>query len=312
MPQASENVLRRLQLPVVRRLEGLLQGDYRSPSRGDGLDLADLREYQFHDDVRRIDWNATARLNTPYVRDYLEDREISVWFLLDMSPSMRFEGVSVSKHSVLVEFTTLMCRLLLGHGNRTGAMIFSGRIDRLIPASGGRRQLLHILNEVSNHRPSPGSTDLKQVLKEAAGAIRRRSLVFVVSDFISAPGWAEPLAHLARRHEIIVVRLYDPLEMELPDLGVVVMRDSETGEQLFVDTHDRSFRKRFAALAAQRERDVRSAFIQAGVDALELSTDDDLVDAILRFADLRKRRSQLSGGGSLPQHLRGSHDLFVA
>lgn len=289
MPQASENVLRRLQLPVVRRLEGLLQGDYRSPSRGDGLDLADLREYQFHDDVRRIDWNATARLNTPYVRDYLEDREISVWFLLDMSPSMRFEGVSVSKHSVLVEFTTLMCRLLLGHGNRTGAMIFSGRIDRLIPASGGRRQLLHILNEVSNHRPSPGSTDLKQVLKEAAGAIRRRSLVFVVSDFISAPGWEEALTPLAMRHDVIAVRLTDPLETRMPDLGFLTFQDTETGEQLFVDTHARNFRARFAAAADEQERRLREACERAGVDVLELATEDDVVDALMRFADMRKQ-----------------------
>ena len=142
MPSVSENILRRLELPVLRRLEGLLQGDYKSPSRGDGLDLADLREYQFHDDVRRMDWNATARLGTPYVRDYIEDREIPVWFLLDMSPSMMFEGVSISKHSVLMEFTTLMCRFLSGKGNRTGALLFSGAVERMIPARGGRSALM--------------------------------------------------------------------------------------------------------------------------------------------------------------------------
>jgi uncharacterized protein (DUF58 family) len=141
--------------------------------------------------------------------------------------------------------------------------------------------------------------------------MQRRSLVFVVSDFISTPGWAEPLARLAQRHEIVAVRLYDPLEMELPDLGLVVMRDAETGEQLFVDTHDGAFRERFAAAAQRRESELRSAFTQAGVDALELSTNDDLVDAILRFADLRKRRSQLAGGG-LPQHLRGNHEVPMA
>lgn len=289
MPQATDNILRRLQLPVVRRLEGLLQGDHRSPSRGDGLDLADLREYQFHDDVRRIDWNATARMNTPYVRDYLEDREISVWFLLDMSPSMRFEGVSVSKHSVLVEFTTLMCRLLLGRGNRAGAMIFSGRIDRLIPANGGRRQLLHILNEVANHRPSPGTTDLKQVLKEAAGTIRRRSLVFVVSDFISTPGWEANLTPLSMRHDVVAVRLTDPLESRMPDLGFLTFQDTETGEQVFVDTHARSFRARFAAAADARESALRGAFERSGVDVLELATEDDVIDAVMRFADMRKQ-----------------------
>jgi uncharacterized protein (DUF58 family) len=289
VPQASENILRRLQLPVVRRLEGLLQGDHRSPSRGDGLDLADLREYQFHDDVRRIDWNATARLGETYVRDYLEDREISVWFLLDMSPSMQFEGVSVSKHSVLVEFTTLVCRLLLGRGNRAGAIIFSGRMDRLIPANGGRRQLLHILNEVANHRPSPGTTDLKQVLKEAAGAIRRRSLVFVVSDFISTPGWEANLTTLSMRHDVVAVRLTDPLESRLPDLGFVTFQDTETGEQVFVDTHAKSFRARFASAADAREAALRAAFERSGVDVLELATEDDVVDAVMRFADMRKQ-----------------------
>ena len=289
MPQASDNLLRRLQLPVVRRLEGLLQGDYRSPSRGDGLDLADLREYQFHDDVRRMDWNATARLGEPYVRDYLEDREISVWFVLDMSPSMRFEGVSVSKHAVMVEFTTLLCRLLLGRGNRAGAMIFSGRIDRLIPANGGRRQLLLILNEVANHRPTPGSTDLKQVLKDAAGAIRRRSLVFVVSDFISTPGWEESLTPLAMRHDVVAVRLTDPLETRLPDLGFLTFQDAESGEQMFVDTHARDFRKRFAAAADARENALRAAFERAGVDVLELATEDDVVDALMRFSEMRKQ-----------------------
>jgi len=289
VPQASDNLLRRLQLPVVRRLEGLLQGDYRSPSRGDGLDLADLREYQFHDDVRRMDWNATARLGEPYVRDYLEDREISVWFVLDMSPSMRFEGVSVSKHAVMVEFTTLLCRLLLGRGNRAGAMIFSGRIDRLIPANGGRRQLLLILNEVANHRPSPGSTDLKQVLKEAAGAIRRRSLVFVVSDFISTPGWEESLTPLAMRHDVVAVRLTDPLETRLPDLGFLTFQDAESGEQMFVDTHARDFRRRFAAAADARENALRAAFERAGVDVLELATEDDVVDALMRFSEMRKQ-----------------------
>ena len=289
MPPVSENILRRLELPVLRRLEGLLQGDYKSPSRGDGLDLADLREYQFHDDVRRMDWNATARLGTPYIREYLEDREIPVWFLLDMSPSMSFEGVSVSKHTVLMEFTTLMCRMMLGRGNRAGAMIFSGRVDRTIPARGGRQQLLQILNAVATHRPSQNITDLQQVLKDAATAIRRRSLVFVVSDFISTAGWEKPLSLLAMRHDVIAVRLSDPLEARMPDLGFLTFQDAESGEQLFVDTHDRGFRARFAAIADGRETALRTAFEKAGVDVVELATEDDVMDALIRFAQMRKQ-----------------------
>jgi uncharacterized protein (DUF58 family) len=289
VPQISDHLLRRLELPVARRLEGLLQGDYRSPSRGDGLDLADLREYQFHDDVRRMDWNATARLGTPFVREYLEDREIPVWFLLDMSPSMMFEGVSVSKHAVLMEFTTLMCRLMLGRGNRTGAMIFSGRVDRIIPAAGGRQQLLQILSAVAGHRPGQAATDLKQALTDAGNAIRRRSLVFVISDFISTAGWEKSLALLAMRHDVIAVRLTDPLETRMPDLGFLTFQDAESGEQLFVDTNDRGFRARFAALADAREITLRTAFEKASVDVMELATEDDVLDALIRFAEMRKQ-----------------------
>jgi len=289
VPQISDHILRRLELPVVRRLEGLLQGDHRSPSRGDGLDLADLREYQFHDDVRRMDWNATARLGTPYVREYLEDREIPVWLLLDMSPSMMFEGVSVSKHTVLMEFTTLMCRLMLGRGNRAGAMIFSGRVDRIIPAAGGRQHLLQILNTVAQHRPSQASTDLKQALQDAGNAIRRRSLVFVVSDFISGSDWEKSLSLLAMRHDVISVRLSDPLETRMPDLGFLTFQDAESGEQLFVDTNERAFQARFAAAADARETALRSAFEKAGVDVLEVATEDDVMDALMGFAQMRKQ-----------------------
>jgi uncharacterized protein (DUF58 family) len=289
VPPISENILRRLQLPVIRRLEGLLQGDYRSPARGDGLDLADLREYQFHDDVRRIDWNATARMDVPFVRDYLEDREIPVWFLLDMSPSMAFAGVSVSKHTALLEFTTLMCRLMLGRGNRAGAMIFSGKVDHIIPSRGGRQQLLHILNAVADYRSTPGATDLSQVLNDAASIVRRRSLVFVVSDFISAPGWEKALSRLAIRHDVVAVRLTDPLETRLPDVGFLTFQDAESGEQLFVDTHNRGFRARFAAAADARNRVLLEAFAHAGVDVMELATEDDVLDALMRFAEMRKQ-----------------------
>jgi uncharacterized protein (DUF58 family) len=187
-------------------------------------------------------------------------------------------------------------------------------VDTVIPARGGRRHVLHILSRMLSRPEQRGSaaTDLKDLLQASRQVIPRRSIVFVVSDFISTPGWEGTLALLARRHEIVAVRLYDPLEMELPDLGLLVFQDAETGDLAWVDTHDRGFRKRFAAAAGRREAALRTAFSDAGVDALELSTTDDLVDAILRFADLRKRRRQLSAGGSLPQHLGGTHVVPVA
>ena len=290
--QTPEAVLRRLDLKVARRLEGLLQGDHRSAFRGQGLDLADLREYQYHDDPRHMDWNVTARLQIPHVREYLEDREITAWFLLDMSPSIEFESVSVSKRAVLVEFTTMICRFLAGKGNRTGAIMFANKIERVIPARGGRRQLLVLLDALTRHRNrrGPQATDLKHVLSDAAGLIKRRSLIFIVSDFIAAPGWEKPLGRLANRHDVIAVRLSDPLEMRLPDLGLLTFQDAESGEQVFVDTHDKGFRNRFVAAAEAREDVLRTTFQNSGVDTLELSTDDDVADAVLRFADMRKHR----------------------
>ena len=299
-----EQVLRRLEWTVIRRLDGMLHGDYRTLFRGNGLDLADLREYQYHDDVRHIDWNVTARLNTPYVREYHEDREVTAWFLLDLSPSIDF-GSETKKRSISTEFITVLARLLTRQGNRVGALFYGDKVDTVIPARGGRRHVLGVLHRLLS-RPelqSSEGTDLRAFLRAAYQAMPRRSLVFIVSDFFSQPGWAEPLSHLARRHEVVAVRLYDPLERELPDMGMLLMQDSETGEQLFVDTHDKGFRKRFASVAERRERELRLALSRAGVDCLELSTDGDLVDALMRFADLRKRRSRLASGGSFPKHL---------
>jgi len=300
-----EAILRRLEWTVIRRLDGVLHGDYKTLFRGHGLDFADLREYAYGDDVRHIDWNVTARLQTPYVREYYEEREVAAWFLLDLSASVDFGSRQLRKQAVSAEFVSVLARILTRHGNRVGALLYGDSVDTVIPARSGRRQVLHLLHRMIERpkRPQTAATNLRELLQTAYRVAPRRSLVFVVSDFISTPGWAEPLAHLAQRHDVVAVRLFDPLEMDLPDLGMLVVQDAETGEQLFVDTHDRAFRKRFEEAAKRREDAMRSAFRIAGVDALELSTEDDLVDAILRFADLRKRRSQLATGGGLPKHL---------
>ena len=304
---SAELLLRRLEWSVLRRLDGAIHGNYRTLFRGFGLDLAELREYQYGDDVRHIDWNVTARTGQPYVRQFHEDREVTAWFLLDLSPSLDFGSSDVRKRGVSAEFVSVLARLLTRNGNRVGAMFYGDAVDTVIPARSGRAQVLHILHRMLTRpaRDVSGETDLDDFLQGAFRFIPRRSLVFVVSDFISRPGWAPALARLTRRHEVIAVRLYDPLEMELPDLGLVLIRDAETGEQLFVDTHEPGFRKRFAAAATRRENELRAGFAEAGVDVLELATDDALIDSVMRFADLRKRRSQLAGGG-LPAHMAGA------
>ncbi|MDO8249652.1 MAG: DUF58 domain-containing protein [Rhodoferax sp.] len=301
----AEHVLRHLEWTVIRRLDGLLQGDYRTLLRGAGIDLADLREYQHHDDVRHIDWNVTARLQIPHVRVFTEDREMAAWFLLDLSPSVDFGSGEQRKHHVSAGFVAVLARLLTRHGNRVGALLYGAGVDTVIPAGSGRRhvlQLMHAMQQRPRHA-EVGTTRLHELLQSAAGIVRRRSTIFVVSDFISEAGWEKPLGLLAQRHEVVAVRLMDPLELDLPDLGLITMRDAESGEQLLVDTHDPKFRQRFSQIAAQREAQLRQTLARAGVDTLELSTSDDLVQAILRFTDLRKRRSRLVTGAKLPSHL---------
>ena len=290
---APERVLQRLDWTVVRRLDGLLQGDYRSLFRGNGVDFADLRAYEYGDDVRHIDWNVTARMDVPYVREYLEDREITAWFLLDLSPSVDFGTVEAErlKRSVLVDVVTTLARVLTRHGNRVGAIFYGSRIERTIPARGGRVQVLRLINDLQNHprQRSAPFTDLGSLLDAGLRWIRGRSLVFVISDFISAPGWEKALERLTRRHEVIAIRLYDRRERELPDVGPMLMDDAETGEQLYIDTHDRSFRRRFQEASERREAELTTAFRRAGVDAVDLATDEDLLGAIVRMAARRKR-----------------------
>jgi uncharacterized protein (DUF58 family) len=296
----AEALLRRLEWTVIRRLDGLLQGDYRTLFRGSGLDLADLREYQHHDDVRHIDWNVTARLDMPYVREFTESREVCAWFLLDLSASIDFGSSGTSKQTVACDLVAVLARLLTRHGNRIGAVIYGSRVDTVVPAGSGRGQVLRLLH-LLQARPPPSqatTTDLGELFRGAQQAISRRSLVFVVSDFQSLPGWERSLGRLSLRHEVVAVRLVDPLEQAIPDLGLLTLEDAETGEQLFVDTHDRGFRRRFAETAQRREHALRDAFAHAGVDVLELSTDGDLVDALVRYAELRRLRSRLAAGGA--------------
>jgi uncharacterized protein (DUF58 family) len=289
-----ERILQRLDWQVIRRLDGLLQGDYRSLFYGYGVDFADLREYQPEDDIRYIDWNVTARMDTPYIRQYVEDREITAWFLLDLSPSVDFGTLQSQKRTVLIDFVATLARLLTRHGNRVGAIFYGSRIERTIPARGGRIHVLRLVNDLMKQPRLPRApfTNLTPLIEGGLRAIKRRSLVFIISDFISEPGWEKPLILLNQRHEVLAVRLTDPREMELPDVGPIIMEDAETGEQLYVDTHDKKFRLRFEEAARRREALLNEAFKHAGVDFISLSTEEDLVRAIVRFATLRQQRRQ--------------------
>ncbi len=293
---APERVLQRLDWTVIRRLDGLLQGSYKTVFRGFGLELAELREYQWNDDVRAIDWYVTARMQTPYIRLRVEDRDLTAWFLLDLSPSMDFGTARTSKRHLLVDCVGVLARLLTRHGNRVGALIYNGNAIRVIPAETGRMQVLRLIADLLSEPRLPRApmTRLSTLLEAAARVVRRPSLLFVVSDFISAPGWERPLAILTQRHEAVAVRLLDPRELSLPDIGMVIMEDAESGQQLFLNTHDAAFRARFEGFARKREADLAASLARCATDGLEVSTEGDLVAEIVKFATLRKRRKHLA------------------
>ena len=322
-PPTADRVLRGLEWHVIRRLDGRLQGNYRTLLRGHGTDFRDVREYVTGDDVRHIDWNVTARMDEMFVRQYAEDRELTAWLLLDRSASMSFGPVHRTKERVLCEVAATIAQLLVRGGNRIGAVVYENDTARTIPPRQGRNQVLLLIKELlrpvdaqgpsgpqsgGQGRSGPQSgrwgrrgrgdtqrgrrgsvTDLRKLLEIAARVIRRRSLVVVVSDFISEPGWERSLLRLAERHEVVAVRLVDRREFDLPDAGLLVMEDPETGEQLMVDSSDPELRRRLGAAGEQREKEVRDAARRAGVDLHLISTEDDLVTAFVRIVESRKR-----------------------
>ena len=238
---SAEALLQQLEWTVIRRLDGLLQGDYRTLFRGSGLELADLREYQVHDDVRHIDWNVTARMQTPFVREHQEDREITAWFLLDLSGSMDFGSTGLSKREAMLRYVGVMAKLLMKRGNRIGAFILNPAEPegfKFIPARMHRRHLLHLLHsiETATVTQQTHQTRLTDWLRKANGLLKRRSSVFVVSDFMGEFNWTTELSALSERHETVAVRLLDHAEIDLPNVGLVLLQDPETAEQLLLDT----------------------------------------------------------------------------
>jgi uncharacterized protein (DUF58 family) len=300
MTTAPDRLLRRLEWRLGRRLDGRLQGAYRTVWRGSGIDFTDLRAYTPEDDVRHIDWNVTARLDEPFVRLYTEDRELTAWLVVDRSASMRFgrsagsDSGGQGKEAIATELAVSLSRLVAHGGNRIGAILYDNHAHRVIPPRTGRDQVLRIARELLRPQPptSPGATtDLAAMLHLAASTTaRRRSLVFVMSDFIGDPGWDRPLARLAHRHEVVVIRVVDPAELELPDLGLILVEDAETGEQLLVDASDPMLRGRLSTQVGAREDALAEGMRQAGVDMHQVSTDEDVIAALLDMVRRSGRR----------------------
>ena len=307
-PQAAEAILRRLEWTVIRRLDGRYRGDYRSLMRGSGLDLADLREYQLHDDVRHIDWNVTARLQIPYIRQYLEEREVPVWFAVDASRSNLLASIGRSKQELILELLACLGGLLQRQGNPIGFTRHAHRAESMGPARTGRGHLLRLLDWMSrspqDRGPAASASDLAPLLNAVHLGLKRRSLLFVISDFLVSPGWEPLMGKLALRHEVIAVRVHDPLEHALPDLGLMMLEDAETGECVEVDTSDPGLRARFTELATAREEALRATMRRLNIDLLEVGTEDSLHSALIAFTQRRRLRRRAGALASMAQRGR--------
>lgn len=288
---ASRELLRRLELDVQRRLDGLLHGDYRGLIPGHGSELGEAREYEPGDDVRRIDWNVTARLQETHVRETIADRELETHILVDLSPSLDFGTTLQEKRDVVLAAVAAVGTLTARVGNRIGAVIVTPDGARSIPAKQGRLHLLSILHRVaSTPRASMGSADLARGIHRLSTQSRRRGLVVVVSDFLAPPGWESDLRRLATRHDVVAVEVVDPRELELPDVGVITLTDPETGAQREIQTGKASTRARYAEAAAAQRADIAASITEAGAAHLQLRTDRDWLLDVAEFVVARRKR----------------------
>ena len=300
---APERLLARLEWRVVRRLDGRLAGDHRTAHRGTGTDLVGLREYVEGDDARHIDWNVTARLNEPQLRVFAEDRELTAWLVLDRSASMTVGAPGRGKDDVLSELALVLARLFGRGGNRVGALLYDTALDgtgavRTVPPGTGRRHALRIGAELARtaggSRPGNGqhgsTTDLAAMLDTVAKLARRRALIVVVSDFIGDGDWGRSLLRLVPRHEVVALRVIDAADDELPDVGLVVVEDAETGEQLVIDSSDPLLRARLRTGVEERDTRLAAGMRRAGVPMHRIGTDADLATALIEVVTSTKRR----------------------
>jgi uncharacterized protein (DUF58 family) len=294
---APERLLVRLEWRVLRRLDGRLAGGYRTAHRGTGTDLVGLREYTEGDDARHIDWNVTARLNEPQLRVFTEDRELTVWLVLDRSASMRVGAPGRGKNDVLSELALVLARLFGRSGNRVGALLYDTGLDhtaavRIVPPGTGRRHALRISAELARAPGvgTTGTTDLAAMLDAVAKLARRRALIVVISDFIGDGDWGRSLLRLVPRHEVVALRVIDAADDELPDVGLVVVEDAETGEQLVIDSSDPLLRARLRAGVDERDGRLAAGMSRAGVPIHRIGTDADLATALIEVVASTQRR----------------------
>ncbi|MGH1490909.1 MAG: DUF58 domain-containing protein [Acidimicrobiales bacterium] len=295
---STREVLRRLELDVTRRLDGLLHGDHRGLVPGHGTELGETRRYAPGDDVRRIDWNVTARLSEAHIRQTIAERELQTWLLVDRSSRLDFGTARCEKRDLVLAAAAAVGFLTSRDGNQIGAVLAGRGEPEVVPARGSRKHLLRLLHQIAEtpRGDNSGVTDLSNGLARVSTLARRRGLVAVISDFMVEPGWQNAIAIAGRQHDVLAIQVTDPREFELPNVGVVLVRDPATGQERELQTNKASVREAFAAAAAARQERMASELRTARVDHLVLSTEREWLDDLVSFITARRHRVNAGAG----------------
>ncbi len=280
--------VRRIEITTRHLVRDMVAGVYSSAFRGRGVEFAEVREYQAGDDVRIIDWNVTARLGSTYVKRYLEERELTVRFLVDFSASKQFGSRRRTKGDLATEVCAVLALAAANNNDQVGALFFTDRIEQMVPARKGRRHVLRIVSDLLSFQPAGTGTDLAAALSYLEPILRRRSVLFVVSDFMTS-GYDAELGRLARKHDVVAVQLVDPRERELPDAGLVTLRDPESGAWRYVDTGSEALRSAFRGRMAEFDAELERRLRERGADLLRLETDRSYAEPLLAFFRRRER-----------------------
>ena len=289
IPREILKQVRRVEIATRGLVNEVFSGEYHSVFKGRGMNFAEVRAYQYGDDIRSIDWNVTARTGTPFVKVFDEERELTVMLVVDVSASGDFGSRSRMKGEVAVEICAVLAFSAITNNDKVGLIIFSDRIEKFVPPRKGRRHGLRVLRELLYFQPEGRGTDVAGALGYLARVVRRRAVVFVVSDFFDT-GYQKALAVAGRRHDTIIIRMGDPRERELPAVGYIELEDAETGEQLTVNVSDPAFREAFDHDVTETRTTLEREFRKTGIDVIELSTDRPYADRLMRFFRQRAKR----------------------
>jgi uncharacterized protein (DUF58 family) len=288
-PREILRKIRRLELRTRRLVESSFAGQYQSVFKGRGMNFEEVRPYSPGDEIRAIDWNVTARTGEPYIKKFTEEREMTVMIVLDVSASGDFGSVRESKREMAAEVASILAFSAIHNNDKVGLLLFSDRVELFIPPKKGRLHILRLIREMLFFSPKGRGTDLAGALEYMNKVITRRAVVFVISDFL-AGDFSRPLTVSARRHDMVALTVVDPTEEALPDVGVILLEDPETGEQIEVDTSRRAITGNYARLAGERAKELGTLFGSRGVDMVQLRTDRDYLPMLRSFFDRRGRR----------------------